>query len=53
MGELLLNLIPGEPLALVQELANFDNMIELNPMLESVLSYCVHDLINCGLFNAI
>lgn len=30
MGKLLLNLVPGEPLALVQELASYDNLIQLD-----------------------
>jgi len=49
MGKLLLNLVPIEPLALMQELANFDNLIYLEILLASVLDLCVHDLINCGL----
>jgi hypothetical protein len=45
MRKFQLNLDPGEPLALVQELACFDNPIKLDPLLESALDLCVHDLI--------
>lgn len=48
----LLNLVPSEPLALVRELAYFDNLIQLDPLLESVLDMYIHDLIICGLFHA-
>jgi len=53
MRELLLNFVPGEPLALVKELACFDNLIQLDIFLASVLDLCVHDLISCSLFHAI
>ena len=47
-----MNLVLGEPLALVQELANFDNTIQLDLILESVIDFHVHDKICGGLFNA-
>jgi len=53
MGKLLLKLAPGEPLPLVHELAYFDNLMRLDPLLESALSLCVHDLISCSMFNVI
>ena len=53
MRKLLLNLVPGEPLALVKELAYFDNSIQLDIILVSVLDLCVHDLISCSFFHAI
>ena len=53
MRKLLLNLVLGEPLALVKELAYFDNSIQLDILLASVLDLCVHDLISCSLFHAI
>ena len=37
MRKLLLNLFPGEPLALLKELAYFDNSIQLDILLASVL----------------
>jgi len=37
MRKLLLNLVPGEPLALVKELAYFENSIQLDLLLASVL----------------
>jgi hypothetical protein len=49
MRKFLLNLAPGEPLALVQELPCFDNSIKLDPLLASVLDLFVHNMIN-GLF---
>ena len=52
MRKFLLNLVPGEPLALVQELANFDNPIQLDLLLASVLDLHVHDTIYGGLFHA-
>ena len=52
MRKLLLNLVPGEPLSLVQDLASFDNPIQLNLLLASVLDLCVHDTINGGMFHA-
>ena len=53
MRELLLNLVPGEPLALVQELASFDNLIQLNLLLASVIDLHVHDIVYGGLFHAV
>ena len=53
MRKLLLNLVPGEPLALVKELACFDNSIQLDLLLASVLDLRFHDLISCGLLHAI
>ena len=52
MRKLLLNLFPGEPLALLKELACFDNSIQLDILLASVLDLCVHDPISCDLFHA-
>jgi hypothetical protein len=45
MRKFLLNLAPGEPLALVQELPCFDNSIKLDPLLSSSLDMCVHNMI--------
>jgi hypothetical protein len=45
MRKFLLNLAPGEPLALVQELPCFDDSIKLNPLFLSALDLCVHNLI--------
>jgi hypothetical protein len=45
MRKFLLNLAPGEPLALVQELPCFDNSIKLDPLLSSALDLCVHNMI--------
>jgi hypothetical protein len=45
MRKFLLNLAPGEPLALVQELPCFDDLIKLDPLLASALDLCVHNLI--------
>jgi len=53
MRKLLLNFVPGEPLALVKELVCFENLIQLDTLLSGVLDLCVHDLISCGLFHAI
>ena len=53
MRKLLLNLVLGEPLALVKELACFDNLIQLDILLVSALDLCVHDPISCSLFHAI
>ena len=53
MRKLLLNLVLGEPLALVQELASFDNPIQLDLLLVSVLDLHVHDKICGGLFHAV
>ena len=53
MRKLLLNLVLSEPLALVQELASFDNPIQLDIMLASVLDLHVHDTVCDGLFHAV
>jgi hypothetical protein len=45
MRKFLLNLALGEPLSLVQELPCFDNLIKLDPLLESALDLCVHNMI--------
>jgi hypothetical protein len=45
MRKFLLNLAPGEPLALVQELPCFDNSIKLDPLLSGSLDLCVHNMI--------
>jgi hypothetical protein len=42
----MLNLAPGEPLALVQELPYFEDLIKMDPLLSSALDLCVHNLIN-------
>jgi hypothetical protein len=41
----MLNLAPGEPLALVQALPCFDDSIKLDPLLSSALDLCVHNMI--------
>ena len=51
--KLLLNLVPGEPLALVQELASFDNPIQLDLLSASVLDLHVHDTVYGGLFHVV
>ena len=53
MRKILLNLVPGEPLALVQELASFDNPIQLDHLSVSVLDLHVHDTVCGGLFHAV
>jgi hypothetical protein len=53
MRNFLLNLAPGEPLALVQELPCFDNSIKSNPLLLSDLDMCVHSLIIGFMFHAV
>jgi hypothetical protein len=52
MRIVLLNLAPGEPLALVEELPCFDNLIKLDPLLVSFLDLCFHDMINGFMFHA-
>jgi hypothetical protein len=52
MGKLLLNLTPGEPLALMKKLPCFDDPIELDVLLVGALHLEVHDPINCRMFNA-
>ena len=49
MGMLLLKLVPSEPLSLVQELAKFENPIQLDILLVSVIDLCVCNLIIFGL----
>ena len=41
----MLNLAPGEALALVQELPCFDDLIKLDHLLSSALNLCVHNMI--------
>ena len=53
MRKLLLNLVPGEPLSMVQELASFDNPIQSDLLLVSFLDFHVHDKISGGLFHAV
>ena len=48
----MLNLTPGEPLALVKKLPGFDRSIELDALLASDLHLCIHDHINGSLFQA-
>jgi hypothetical protein len=50
MGKVLLNLTPSEPLSLMKKLPYFDDPIDLDGLLESVLFIGVHDLINCHMF---
>ena len=45
MRKFLLNLAPGEPLALVQELPYFDDSLNMDPLLSSALDPCVHNMI--------
>jgi hypothetical protein len=45
MRKFLLNLAPGEPLALVQELPCFDDSINVDPLLSSSLDLYVHNMI--------
>ena len=47
MRKFLLNLAPGEPLALVEEMPYFDDSIKMDPLLSSALDLCVQNLI-CG-----
>jgi hypothetical protein len=53
MRKFLLNLAPGEPLALVQELPCFDNSIKLDSLLESALDLFVHNMITGFLLYAV
>jgi hypothetical protein len=51
MRKFSLNLAPGEPLALVQELPYFDDSIKMEPLLSSALDMCVHNIIvGCMLY---
>jgi hypothetical protein len=45
MNNFLLNLAPGEPLALVQEFPHFDDSIKMDPFLLSTLDLSVHNMI--------
>jgi hypothetical protein len=45
MRKFLLNLATGEPLALVQELPCFDDLIKMDPLLSSALDLCVQNMI--------
>jgi hypothetical protein len=49
----MLDLAPGEPLALVEGFPCLDNLIKMDPFLVSVLDLCVHNLIGGCLFHAI
>jgi hypothetical protein len=53
MRKFLLNLAPGEPLALVQELPCFDNSIKLDPLLSGALDLCVHNMITGCMLHAV
>jgi hypothetical protein len=53
MRKFLLNLAPGEPLALVQELPCFDDSIKMDPLLSSALDMCVHNMITGFLLHAV
>jgi hypothetical protein len=53
LGNVLLNLAPGEPLSLVQELPFFDNKIKIKILLSCSLDLCVHDMINRCMFHAV
>jgi hypothetical protein len=45
MRKFLLNLAPGEPLALVQEMPCFDDLIKIDHLLSSAVDFFVHNLI--------
>ena len=45
MGEIPLNLNPSEQLALVKKLPIFDDLIELDMLMESDLNLGLHDLV--------
>jgi len=51
--KLLLNLAPGEPLSLVEELSYLDNPIKLDPLLMSALDLCVHYMISGWMFHPV
>jgi hypothetical protein len=53
MEKFLLNLALREPLSLVQELHYFDNLIKLDPLLESALDLLFHNVIIGFLFYAV
>jgi hypothetical protein len=43
MRKFLLNLAPGEPLSLVQELPYFDDSIKMDPLMSGFIDICVHN----------
>ena len=45
MWEIPLNLNPSEPLALVKKLPRFDDLIELDMLMENDLNLYLHDLV--------
>jgi len=47
----LLNLAPGEPIALVKKLPYFEKLVELYVLLVSILCFGVHDIIHYKLLN--
>lgn len=51
MRTLSLNLVYGEPLSLVQEFTSFNNPIQLDPLMASVIDISAHYSISCGLFH--
>jgi len=53
MEKLLLNMNPSEPLAMMKKLPCFDNPIDLDGILTSVLCLGFHDPIKCHLFDAV
>jgi len=53
MGEILLNLTLGEPLALVKKSPYFDDPIKLDVLLESGLCLGFHDSFNYLFFNVV
>jgi hypothetical protein len=53
MGEVLLDLVPGEPLALVKKMPYCDNLKELYIMLVTTLQLIVHDPVHYSLLNVI
>jgi hypothetical protein len=53
MGELLMDLFLGQPLAMVKKLNYFDNLIEFYVLLERALQLGVHDLVHCSFFHAV
>jgi hypothetical protein len=53
MVKRMLNLTPGEPLALMKKLPYFDDPIELDGLLAGVICLGVHDTINCLLSDVV
>ena len=53
MGEIPLNLNPSEPLALVKKLPRFDDLIELDMLMEIDLHLGLHDLVQIHQLNEI